>query len=385
MKKVFLIGHSYPGIGGIERSFEILLKYLAKYDCDTKVIAAKSKSIEDKDTIYFKKNIFHKLFLLEPFITLMAFKKFFNKNSIILNNSILVVRHLPISYFLSTIGKHHIFIPPCVSNDFFDGVIHNIMQEKGYKKYIKFIKWNITKKIYNFFERKVLKDKVTNVWTFSKNVKMNLLKYHKTFKTINVQPPGIDSNNFFYQEEDEINSIRKKIGIEKSDFVVIYVGRLSAGKNVGLLIEAFKELDITNKKLLLVGSGHYSFEDDCDILYLGKKSLDKLHNYYNCSNLLILPTTNEGFGQVLIESLGCGTPVGGFDSSNNAIDEVISCNLFGKASKKLDKEGLKEVIYSIYQNRLYYENSREEISKEAQNIFSWDKFIKKVIFEDFNK
>lgn len=382
MKKVLLIGYTYPGIGGIERSFEILSKYLKNFDYEVKIIAAQSKTKEDKEVIYFKKSFLNKLLLLEPLVTYQAFKHFFNNNLNMMNNNILVVRHLPISYLLSCIHQKHVFIPPCVSNDFFDGILDAINKEKNIKKYLKLIKWNLTKKIYNYFEQKVLESKITDIWTFSNNVKENLEQYYYVTKNIQVHPPGIDLNNFYTLDKNDLIETKEELNIDENDFVILYVGRLSAGKNIDILIEAFDVLDIVNKKLVLVGTGHYDFTKKENIILTGKKSLEELKYYYNSSNLLVLPTTHEGFGQVLIEALGCGTPIIGFDSPHNAMDEILIDDLFGFSTKDLTVNGLVEAINRLYLKKDYYSKNRKNIERYAKKYFSWDSFIEKVIIND---
>ena len=69
---------------------------------------------------------------------------------------------------------------------------------------------------------------------------------------------GIDTGHFDPSlfKEAEKEELRIALGIEKNDFVYIFVGRLVKDKGINELIEAFKKIasDFKNTKLLLVGS-----------------------------------------------------------------------------------------------------------------------------------
>lgn len=267
-------------------------------------------------------------------------------------------------------------IPPNVTVDFFNGILDNILknEKKVVLKLLKLIKWSVIKRINVFFEREVLSSKIIDIITFSNNVKSNLLMNNTShyINHIEVINPGIDERYFFRLNENSIIKYRQKFGINKDDFVVLYVGRLSLGKNINILIDAFNLLKIKNKKLLLIGEGDVKINQNNNIIELGKKTIEDLHIYYSISNVLVLPTFNEGFGQVLTESLGCGTPIVGFDTPNNAIDEIIT-------EKKLTCYGLSNAILEVYNDKNFYFSNSKEIEVSTKEKFSWDKIINRVL------
>ncbi len=65
-------------------------------------------------------------------------------------------------------------------------------------------------------------------------------------------------------DESEKEELRIALGIEKSDFVYVFVGRLVKDKGINELIEAFKKMtsEYKNTKLLLAGP----YEKDLDPL-----------------------------------------------------------------------------------------------------------------------
>lgn len=381
MKNILLVGLTYPGLGGIERSFEILDNKLKEKGHSVTIISQESKENENsKNILTFKYSFLNRLTFFEPFTTYFSFKNFLYKNRKKFDNTTIIARHLPISFVLAKCKISHTFIPPCVSKDFYNGMIANIKQnEQGIKKYLKVIKWSIVKFIYQYYESFVLQNQHVRVCTFSQNVKNNLLLANNVDVEIEVCYPGIEVKYFESFSNIQIAEERQKNGFDIDSFVVLYVGRIDSGKNIHLLIDAFQKLDIENKMLVLVGAGHYNFNNSSNIKVMGKKSINELKYFYNIANVMVLPTFNEGFGQVLIESLGCGTPVVGFDTPNNAINEIITDELFGLKTEELTARGLANTILQVYNEKIFYSTNRQNIEASIKNKFSWSLFIERVL------
>jgi len=379
VKKVLLQTTNYPGIGGIERSFEILNRLLVDKDYEVTIVALEnSESLEDASIVRFSQTKYSYL-KLDPLILYRAYKEFVVKNMELYEDSYLVVRSLIMSYTLHRLGIKHLFVPPAVSRDFYDGIISEIKDDLWLIKQLKILKRNLVKYISIYYEKKVLSDENIEIITFSDNVRKNLLKSNNIKREIKVIPAGIDIKYFNSLNIQEIAESRKKNGLNDEDFVILYVGRLSNGKNVNMLVEVFNNLNIKNKKLVLVGTGDYKFTSIESILSVGNKGIEELKYYYNIANCLVLPTTHEGFGQVLIESLGCGTPVIGFDTDTNAISEIIDDEIFGLKTSEISLSGLEKVLYDFHDKKDFFKERRLEIEEKAKAKFDWENLMNKIV------
>jgi len=96
----------------------------------------------------------------------------------------------------------------------------------------------------------------------------------------------------------------------------LYVGRLSAEKNLLLLLEVFANLD-TDWTLTIVGDGpqkeallDYVEQAQLDrVRFTGGLSWDEVIDYYTQADVFILPSTSEPWGLVVNEAMLCKMPV----------------------------------------------------------------------------
>lgn len=145
---------------------------------------------------------------------------------------------------------------------------------------------------------------------------------------------GIDTNHFdpsLYNKVEK-EKLRIALGIEKSDFVYIYVGRLVKDKGINELIEAFKKIasEFKSAKLLLVGP----YEKDLDPLLPSTKSVIENSNqviaagwqrdvrpYFAISNCLVFPSYREGFPNVVMQAGAMGLK--SIATNINGCNEII--------------------------------------------------------------
>jgi len=97
---------------------------------------------------------------------------------------------------------------------------------------------------------------------------------------------------------------------------VLYVGRVNLRKGAHDLFEAFSQLRIPNKRLIIAGviekevTTRYRRElSRPDVVCLGQVSRQEVGDLMRNSLVLALPSIDEGFGMVLAEALACGCPI----------------------------------------------------------------------------
>jgi glycosyltransferase involved in cell wall biosynthesis len=137
---------------------------------------------------------------------------------------------------------------------------------------------------------------------------------------------GVDLQMFRPPEDRE--TLRKKLGITGK--TLLSVGYLIERKGHNFTIEALKYLpDVT---LLIAGTGPEQKNLQAQIQalglaervkLLGSVSHERLKDYYGTVDIMVLASSREGWANVLLESMACGTPVVATDIWGTP--EVVAC------------------------------------------------------------
>jgi len=158
---------------------------------------------------------------------------------------------------------------------------------------------------------------------------------------------GVDLEMFHVKDRD---ALRSQFGV--SGLVLASVGLLIERKGHHLLIEALKQ--VPDATLLLAGSGpdRQMLEDLAARLgvldrvrFLGNVDQKNLCDIYNCADISILASSREGWANVLLESMACGTPVLG--SAVWGTPEVIASPDAGLLLKSRDAQGIVSGINQL--------------------------------------
>ncbi len=123
---------------------------------------------------------------------------------------------------------------------------------------------------------------------------------------------GVDLVKFTPPENREV--LRKKIGFEGHN--ILSVGHLIERKGHHLIIEAIQYLPEVNLWIAGEGSEDARLRRLVDSLnlskrvhFLGALSQEDLKQYYGAADALVLASSREGWANVLLEAMACGTPV----------------------------------------------------------------------------
>lgn len=191
---------------------------------------------------------------------------------------------------------------------------------------------------------------------------------------------GIDLNYYSLNKsiEESASTLLTKNGLDMSVFKLLFVGRLTKDKGIEELIDAF-EACITlkaNMKLILAGpiemqdplrEDYYDkLKDNENILYLGKQ-LD-VRPLYSSSDLLILYSYREGFGNVVIESASFGVPTIVADIPGLR-DTTVHMET-GLVVKPRSVESLTEAIMYLYRNRVQAKMMGEKGKDRIHTFFA---------------
>ena len=192
-------------------------------------------------------------------------------------------------------------------------------------------------------------------------------------------PHGIDIETF---KDANGLRIRREFGLEKSDKILLYVGRLTSEKNIRFLFTVLSRLlrdnTVSRLKMIIVGTGRHETEikRECCAMGLSEavifaglvKDRRRLADFYAAGDVFVFASVTEVFGLVLLEAQACGTPI-------VAVGEGGVCNVVedghGGFLTRLDVEQFTETVRRLL---LAPELRREQSCKarEHANTFSLD-------------
>ncbi len=132
---------------------------------------------------------------------------------------------------------------------------------------------------------------------------------------------------------------------------VLSVGSFKAQKNHSLLLRAFATMHRSDSaRLILLGEG--AGEADLRVLATGLGIGEKVifagfhadpTPFYSSADLFVLSSTYEGFGNVIVEALACGTPVVSTDCPAGP-REILADGEFGRLVPVGDVEALAQAM-----------------------------------------
>ncbi|MGL4533676.1 MAG: glycosyltransferase family 4 protein [Fusobacteriaceae bacterium] len=217
------------------------------------------------------------------------------------------------------------------------------------------------KKFLNYWKKKLAIMKADGIICISQNTKKDLLKFHPWAKNkkIKVIYNGV-GDQFF-----PINGIEK----EKN---ILFVGSRVSYKNFNMAVDVLKELKSYN--LVIIGGGKLSDDEKKNLekkipgRYVHKTGIssENLNLEFNKAFAFIYPSSYEGFGIPILESMKAGCPV--ITTNKSSIPEVAdNAALLVKEIKS--EEFLEKIIYLKNQ-----ENRNEIIEKGIKHStkFSWE-------------
>jgi glycosyltransferase involved in cell wall biosynthesis len=182
---------------------------------------------------------------------------------------------------------------------------------------------------------------------------------------------GVDLNTFSPVSEGTRISLREDNNVNDK-FVVISVGHFIERKGHHLTIEALKQLP--NVHLFLAGDGELDrvlrqqvveLSLEQQVTFLGAIDHRQLVNYYAMSDCMVLASSREGWANVLLESMACGTPV--VATPIWGTPEVISEACAGVLTEDRSINAIARAIKELENNY----PTREDVRTYAEK-FSWD-------------
>ncbi|WP_296122477.1 glycosyltransferase family 4 protein [uncultured Bacteroides sp.] len=202
---------------------------------------------------------------------------------------------------------------------------------------------------------------------------------------------GIDVERFHINsvQADVIKVLKKSLGIQESDFVIGFTGRLVRDKGIIELLRAYKQLKAKYDNLVLLLVGMLEERDALpqdvvdDIINMegvvntGYVSNASIENYYALMDLFILPSYREGFPTSVLEASSMNLPII-TTKVTGCIDSIIEgqTGLFVEHTA----ESIANAIELLYNDEL----KRKKMGENGRR-FVVDNFRQEIIWQEIDK
>ncbi|MSU56219.1 MAG: glycosyltransferase family 1 protein [Candidatus Taylorbacteria bacterium] len=213
--------------------------------------------------------------------------------------------------------------------------------------------------------------------------------------SVEVVPNGVDIQKFEYgmslpaeasaqAGNIEKEEIRKKIGIQKEDKIVITTSRLVAKNGVGDLIEAMQYLP-ENVKLVILGTG--SLEESLKskvqsaklekrVQFLGFISNQELPQYLHIADIFCRPSLSEGLGISFLEAMAAGLPV--IATSVGGILDFLTDGETGLFCEVQNPKSIAEKIQLLLSDGVLRTRIIDNAGKMVRERYEWQGIAEKM-------
>ena len=208
--------------------------------------------------------------------------------------------------------------------------------------------------------------KASHVITVSENLRRDLMGMEVPAAQISTLRNGVDLSRF---KETGRAELRKLLPDRP---VLLFAGWLIPRKRLDIVLSVAKLLP--HVTTIIVGDGplmqdckdkaaSYGIEER--VLFYGQKRPEEMPKFYSAADVLLLPSDREGWANVLLEAMACGTPV--VSRAIGGAPDLITKAVAGRVVDSDKPEVLAEAILSI----LKVPPARDEVRKFASD-FGWD-------------
>jgi glycosyltransferase involved in cell wall biosynthesis len=201
---------------------------------------------------------------------------------------------------------------------------------------------------------------------------------------VRIIPNGVDVEKF---KPKDTQVMRQQFGLDKEP-CVLFVGSLIPRKGLNVLVEAAKKIvkEKAETKFLIVGDGPLKNQLSISLesanltgnfKFLGNLEEDELSAVYNCADVFVLPSIQEGQGIVLLEAEASGKPVVAFDAGG--VNESMLNGETGLLVKRKSDEELADALLKLLDDR----NLREKMGVNGRRFvtenFTWNICAQKML------
>jgi glycosyltransferase involved in cell wall biosynthesis len=195
---------------------------------------------------------------------------------------------------------------------------------------------------------------------------------------VRIVPNGVDVEKFKPAQNGQAARLQFGLGDEP---VALFVGSLIPRKGLPYLVEAAKKIvkEQPSATFLIVGEGPLKQQLTSSLntagisgnfKFLGTLKDDALKAAYDCADVFVLPSIQEGQGIVLLEAQASGKPVVAFDIGG--VNEAVKDKETGLLVRRGSTEELADALLRLLADKLLREKMGANGRRFVTENFTWD-------------
>jgi glycosyltransferase involved in cell wall biosynthesis len=250
---------------------------------------------------------------------------------------------------------------------------------------------SVRDRVANYFMQKLSKleeetaKKASIVVTISNYSLEKIQKYYCIEQNkVRIVPNGVDIEKF---KPMDTKAVRQKFGLG-NETCVLFVGSLIPRKGLPFLVEAAKKVakNKADTKFLIVGDGplrnqlSYSIKSanlSGNFKFLGNLKDDELPAVYNCADVFVLPSIQEGQGIVLLEAQASGKPVVAFNIGG--VNETVQNKETGLLVNRGNVDELADALLKLLTDKALREKMGSKGHRFVSENYTWDICAQKML------
>lgn len=175
-------------------------------------------------------------------------------------------------------------------------------------------------------------------------------------------------------------ALARRLGVAGAP-VVLFLGSLEARKNLSFLLDVWQEVVRTRADAKLVVAGGGPLLGDLRarartlglapwVVFTGHVPAAEKLDYYRLADMLVFPSTMEGFGLVVAEAMSCGLPV--LISDRGSLPELIVPAAGGLVADPTDRDAFVRGILTLLGDATIRRRFGTANRERVERLYRWD-------------
>ncbi|EOH84875.1 glycosyltransferase family 4 protein [Enterococcus casseliflavus] len=254
--------------------------------------------------------------------------------------------------------------------------------------YYNLFKIPFIEKIYDFLFVNNINKNIKGIFCKTNYAKKYLEQ--KGLKNCEVIGVGLDTEKFNeeeYAQEETIGIIQKM----KKHRNIVYIGSISKRKNVELIVNIFNSIkkrpEFNNVQLVIIGKDDNGYLKYCmnkldkkfkgNLLYYPYIKNSQLKFIYSNADIFILPSIQEIFGMVLLESMYFRTAT--ISSKSAGATTLIEDGFDGFILNDFELENWENAVVRLLKDKKLRVDVGERAHSKISGFFMWDSIVNKIL------